>query len=241
MVKPYGIAFFEEPITQNDALQMAQMRRATGMALACGQNEGLIYRFRDLLLHEAVDYVQPNVVSGAGITQSVKIAGLAAAFNVPLANGGAWPYHNMHLQAGLANGGLVEMHYLAVELCQKIYRGLPEPKDGWLTLPDAPGLGFEPDRDAIRDHRRVERGLSESSPDSSETGGMPQNALRRRANSVKSGTPASSKQRTSKMKRSTDRILTTHVGSLIRPQPLQDFLRAKQAGKPFDQAPTTSA
>jgi 5-methyltetrahydropteroyltriglutamate--homocysteine methyltransferase len=38
-----------------------------------------------------------------------------------------------------------------------------------------------------------------------------------------------------KMKRSTDRILTTHVGSLIRPQPLQQFLRAKQAGEPFDQ------
>jgi 5-methyltetrahydropteroyltriglutamate--homocysteine methyltransferase len=37
------------------------------------------------------------------------------------------------------------------------------------------------------------------------------------------------------MKRSTDRILTTHVGSLIRPQPLQRFLRAKQAGHPFDQ------
>src|SRR5262245_25420468 len=36
------------------------------------------------------------------------------------------------------------------------------------------------------------------------------------------------------MKRSSDRILTTHVGSLIRPQPLQEFLRAKQAGKPFD-------
>jgi 5-methyltetrahydropteroyltriglutamate--homocysteine methyltransferase len=38
------------------------------------------------------------------------------------------------------------------------------------------------------------------------------------------------------MKRSTSRILTTHVGSLIRPQPLQEFLRAKQGGKPFDEA-----
>jgi len=38
------------------------------------------------------------------------------------------------------------------------------------------------------------------------------------------------------MKRSTDRILTTHVGSLIRPPALQEFLRAKQAGKPYDQA-----
>jgi L-rhamnonate dehydratase len=149
MVKPYGIAFFEEPITQNDALLMAQMRRATGMPLACGQNEGLISRFRDLLLHEAVDYLQPNVVNSGGFTQGMKIAGLAAAFNIPVVNGGAWPYHNMHLQAGVANGSLVEMHYLAVELCRKIYRGLPEPVDGWLALPEAPGLGFEPDRDAI--------------------------------------------------------------------------------------------
>ena len=37
------------------------------------------------------------------------------------------------------------------------------------------------------------------------------------------------------MKRSTHRILTTHVGSLIRPPALQQYLRAKQAGEPFDQ------
>jgi 5-methyltetrahydropteroyltriglutamate--homocysteine methyltransferase len=38
------------------------------------------------------------------------------------------------------------------------------------------------------------------------------------------------------MKRSSDRILTTHVGSLIRPQALQDMMRAKQGGKPYDRA-----
>jgi len=38
------------------------------------------------------------------------------------------------------------------------------------------------------------------------------------------------------MKRSSDRILTTHVGSLIRPSALQEFLRAKQGGKPYDEA-----
>ncbi len=37
------------------------------------------------------------------------------------------------------------------------------------------------------------------------------------------------------MKRSSNRILTTHVGSLIRPPDLQDFLRPKHAGKPYDQ------
>lgn len=38
------------------------------------------------------------------------------------------------------------------------------------------------------------------------------------------------------MKRSTKRILTTHVGSLIRPEPLLDCMRAKQAGRPVDDA-----
>ncbi|HUL87350.1 MAG TPA: cobalamin-independent methionine synthase II family protein [Pseudolabrys sp.] len=37
------------------------------------------------------------------------------------------------------------------------------------------------------------------------------------------------------MKRSSSRILSTHVGSLIRPQPLQEFLRARQGGKTYDE------
>jgi 5-methyltetrahydropteroyltriglutamate--homocysteine methyltransferase len=37
------------------------------------------------------------------------------------------------------------------------------------------------------------------------------------------------------MRRSAERILTTHVGSLIRPAPLLPFIRAKQAGQPYDQ------
>jgi L-rhamnonate dehydratase len=151
MIKPCGISFFEEPITQNDALAMKQLRRQTGMALACGQNEGLLFRFRDLLLNEAIDYAQPNVAITGGITQCVKIAALAASFNVSIANGGAWSYHNMHLQAGVSNGTLVEHHYLAIELYKLLYRDLPMPVDGVLTLPDKPGLGFEPNRDAIRE------------------------------------------------------------------------------------------
>jgi L-rhamnonate dehydratase len=151
MIAPYRISFFEEPLTQNDALQMAALRRQTGMALACGQNEGLLFRFRDLLVNQAIDYAQPNVTITGGFTQCVKVAGLAAAFNVPIANGGAWPFHNMHLQAGVANGSLVELHYLAVELCKQIYTGLPSAKDGFIALPEAPGLGFELQRDAVRE------------------------------------------------------------------------------------------
>jgi L-rhamnonate dehydratase len=150
-VKPLGISFFEEPITQNDVALLADLRARAGIAIAAGQNEGLAWRFRDLLVRQAVDVLQPNVVISGGFTQCVRIAGMASAFNVPIANGGAWPFHNMHLHAGLAHGGLVEYHYPAVLACKTIFPHLPEPHDGWLALPDAPGLGFEPDEDSVRE------------------------------------------------------------------------------------------
>ncbi len=151
MIEPLGITFFEEPVTQNDVPSMAEMRRRTTIPLACGQNEGLAFRFRDFLVHRAVDYLQPNVAITGGFTQCVRIAGMAAAFNVPIVNGGAWPHHNMHLHAGLANGGLVEYHYGAIECCRQIFTGLAVPEDGWMDLPEEPGLGFAPDLDAVRE------------------------------------------------------------------------------------------
>ena len=150
-IEQFDVAVFEEPVTQNDVPSMVQLRERTSIPLSCGQNEGLMFRFRDLLAAKAVDIVQPNVVISGGFTQCMKIAGMAAAFNVPFANGGAWPYHNMHIHAGLANGGLVEYHYLAVECCRAVYAGLPEPADGYLTLPDKPGLGFAPDQVAVKE------------------------------------------------------------------------------------------
>jgi L-alanine-DL-glutamate epimerase-like enolase superfamily enzyme len=148
-IEDYDIALFEEPITHNDVRLLADLRRQTRIPIAAGQNEGLAFRFRDMLLAQAVDVIQPNVAIGGGFTQCLKIAGMAAAFNVPVANGGAWPHHNMHLHAGLANGTLVEYHHVAVLCCQQIFSGLAEPIHGWLRLPEGPGLGFAPRADAV--------------------------------------------------------------------------------------------
>jgi L-alanine-DL-glutamate epimerase-like enolase superfamily enzyme len=151
MIEDCDIAFFEEPITHNDVRLLADLRRQVRIPIAAGQNEGLAFRFRDMLVAQAVDVIQPNVTIGGGYTQCQRIAGMAAAFNVPVANGGAWPHHNMHLHAGLANGTLVEYHHVAVLCCREIFDGLTDPIDGWLELPERPGLGFEPRADAVRE------------------------------------------------------------------------------------------
>ena len=148
-VEDCGIAFFEEPVSQNDIPTLAKLRNKSSIPLAAGQNEGLSSRFRDMLVAQAVDVVQPNVCITGGYTQCQRIAGMAQAFNVQLANGGAWPHHNMHLHAGLANGTLVEYHSVAVDCCQLVFDDLPVPQAGVLKLPETPGLGFRPNRERI--------------------------------------------------------------------------------------------
>jgi L-rhamnonate dehydratase len=153
-VEELGISFFEEPVTHNDIPNLSKLRAKTRIPLAAGQNEGLASRFRDMLVAQAVDVVQPNACITGGYTQCQRIAGMAAAFNAQFANGGAWPHHNMHLHAGLANGSLVEYHSVAVECCKLVFDGLPEPSQGMLALPHAPGLGFTPNRERIADLAR---------------------------------------------------------------------------------------
>lgn len=153
-VEPYDISFFEEPVSQNDIPNLARLRAKTSIPLAAGQNEGLASRFRDMLVAQAVDVVQPNACISGGFTQCGRIAGMAAAFNTRFANGGAWPHHNMHLHAGLANGSLVEYHSVAVQCCELVFDDLPKPEHGVLRLPEAPGLGFNPNPERLADLAR---------------------------------------------------------------------------------------
>lgn len=145
-IEDFDISFFEEPVSQNDIPNLAKLRAKTRIPLAAGQNEGLASRFRDMLVAQAVDVVQPNACITGGYTQCQKIAGLAAAFNTRFANGGAWPHYNMHLHAGLANGSLVEYHSVAVQCCEMVFDGLGKPEAGVLALPETPGLGFSANR-----------------------------------------------------------------------------------------------
>lgn len=104
-LEEFDLSFFEEPVKENDIPSLLSLRKQTRIPLAAGQNEGLAWRFRDLMAARCIDIAQPNVVIGGGFTQCLRIAGMASAFNLPIANGGAWPFHNMHLHAGLAHGG----------------------------------------------------------------------------------------------------------------------------------------
>ena len=154
-VEPYNLTWFEEPIYGNDARLLAQLRQRCSVPISAGQNEGFRYRHLELLQHDAVDILQPNVVYVGGYTEGMKVAALAQAYNINIADGGGWPHHNMHLQAAASNGWRVEFHYLMWMTGNTIYRNPPQPLNGNVTLTDDPGLGLEPNREALQEYLQV--------------------------------------------------------------------------------------
>lgn len=150
-IEDCGIVWFEEPLHQNDTRAMADLRRSTSIPLSAGQMEGHRWRFRDLIHHGAVDIVQPNVCYVGGYTETQKIAHLAQAFNLQIANGGGWPLHNLHTMAGLLNGWRVEFHLGMQQVGERIFIDPPVPDHDRVKVGTKPGVGLEPNFDALRD------------------------------------------------------------------------------------------
>jgi L-alanine-DL-glutamate epimerase-like enolase superfamily enzyme len=145
LCEPYDLAWFEDPVRQGDVRLMARLRAQTTIPIAAGSTatSDLVF-LREYLVHEAVDYLQPNVRDIGGYTQGLKAAALAQAFNVPLAMGGNYPHLNMHLHGGVPNGGRIEFHWQGWKCVQSLFDGAPDPAEGYVELPTAPGLGFTP-------------------------------------------------------------------------------------------------
>lgn len=143
--EPLNLTWFEDPVLNGDPRLTAELRRKTTVPIAAGSTgtSDLQY-FREYLLLDAVDYIQPNVRDIGGYTQGIKAAALAKAFNIPMSMGGNYPHINMHLHGGVPNGGRIEFHLQGWSIANTLFDGCPGTADGKVVLPEAPGLGFTP-------------------------------------------------------------------------------------------------
>ncbi len=147
-VEQYDIAWYEEPVIYHNFPGMAEVRRATSIPIATGEDLYGRHAFRDLGLARAADIWQPDTAMAGGITELVRIAGLASAMEVQLAPhcwGSAFLW-----AASLQLAGALPSYYIfefgqaySPLLYELVTTPVKVEKDGYVQIPTGPGLGVE--------------------------------------------------------------------------------------------------
>ena len=107
----YDVGWFEEPVLADDIAGLAAIARAIDIPVATGEHEYTKYGFKELIAQGGADIVQPDVGRVGGVTEWMKVAHLAHAFNLPVAPHAVQLVH-LHLACCTPNLKVVE--YLGV-------------------------------------------------------------------------------------------------------------------------------
>lgn len=150
-VKDYDIMFLEEPVFADDIPGLSRFKQSTDLPLASGEHEYTKYGARDLILHNAADIVQLDGTRAGGFTEMLKIAALTQAWNLKFAPHAMENIH-IHLVSACPNALFLERLLLFEEITRNVYNGAPEPVDGYMTIPDEPGLGLKLNMDFINEN-----------------------------------------------------------------------------------------
>ena len=163
-----GLYWLEEPLPRWDFDQLAQLRRASNVRLAGGEASTGLHEYRGMLEKDSLDIIQFELTV-VGPTVARQIATLAAAFDKSCCSHvgfGPGVFCAGHMNASLQNavffgptygtGPTWEVFYeppaLDIGQIWSVYEGAPGiDKDGYMQLPDAPGLGVSIRPDLLQD------------------------------------------------------------------------------------------
>jgi L-talarate/galactarate dehydratase len=144
-IAPYHLFWLEDPVAHDDYAGLARVADNLVTPIAAGEYHYGIVPFRHMLEARSIDIVMIDLLRAGGITQWMKIAGMAEAFNLPVVSHLVPEFH-VHLVAAIPNGLTVE--YMPWSL--RLFQETPALADGHLVVPKAPGFGLEFDAAAIK-------------------------------------------------------------------------------------------
>jgi L-alanine-DL-glutamate epimerase-like enolase superfamily enzyme len=146
-----GVYWMEEPLHRSDREGMRRLREMTRVRVAGGEMTREPYEFRDLIGDGCLDVLQPDAALVGGITGLRRVAYMAQEHNLVFTphtwTNGMGVMANAHLVAGVADYRFLEFPFDPPEwdLGRRDYM-LAEPlevdAEGWIGLPDAPGMGY---------------------------------------------------------------------------------------------------
>ncbi|MEM2905194.1 MAG: mandelate racemase/muconate lactonizing enzyme family protein [Candidatus Bathyarchaeia archaeon] len=159
-LEPYNLTWLEEPVPAENVDAMREVKQSTSTPICAGENLYSAWGFKDLLEKQAVSVVEPDVNKCGGILEAQKVAGMAALQYIPVApHNTSTPVGTLaacHLCAAIPNFLSLEWHGSTVHADDPRYAPWekliewdgPIIKDGYVTLPKKPGLGFELNEEA---------------------------------------------------------------------------------------------
>jgi galactonate dehydratase len=161
-LEPYQPMFIEEPVQCQNEDVLAALAHKTHIPIATGERLFTKWGFRRLLEIGAASILQPDISHAGGIYELRIIAGMAEAYYAGMAPhcplGPIALAASLHLDASIPNFVIQEQ----VSLGEGYLKEPFENKDGFIDLPQAPGLGVELDEEAMGDKigfdTRVSRG-----------------------------------------------------------------------------------
>ncbi len=143
-----GLFWLEDVTTADDYAGLARVTAALNTPTAGGEYLWGITPFRQMIEARSVDIVMVDIVRAGGVTQWMKITGMAEALNLPIVSH-VMPEILLHVVAACPNGLTVE--YMPWMLC--LYEETPAVENGEMVLPNKPGLGLKFDEAAISSYK----------------------------------------------------------------------------------------
>lgn len=137
-VEPYRLHWLEDVTRAEDYKGLARVTAALKTPIAGGEYVWGIDPFREMLEARSIDIAMIDLVRVGGITQWMKVAGMAEAFNVPVVSH-LIPELHIHLIAAIPNGEIVEY----MPWVRDLFTDPPIPVGGMMDVPTGAGLGLE--------------------------------------------------------------------------------------------------
>lgn len=155
-LEPFNLAWIEDPLPWTDIPGHKKVADALLTPVAAGEDWYAWDGFREAIETRAVDIIHPDMLSSGGLTETKRIADHAERFNIPTALHACCSpigfMANVHLGAAIASLVALEHHGLDLPFFRELVTGLDPDymEDGYVAVPDAPGLGVDINENEIR-------------------------------------------------------------------------------------------
>lgn len=159
-LEPFNLAWVEDPLPWTDIANHKKVADALLTPVAAGEDLYLWEGFREAIETRAFDIIHPDMLTSGGLIETKRIADHAERFGIPTALHACCSpigfMANVHLGAAVASLVAVEHHGLDLPFFTSLVTGLDDDymADGYVSVPDRPGLGIDLNEDVIREHLR---------------------------------------------------------------------------------------